>query len=51
MAPVEITEDYCMIPEVDSTARLELIIRSYTRSELEFRPGRNPEPDATKAVQ
>ena len=51
MAPSAITEDYYMILEVDQTATLELINRSYRRLALKIHPDRNPQRDTTEAFQ
>jgi curved DNA-binding protein CbpA len=51
MAPSAITEDYYMILEVDQTAGLELIIKSYRQLALKLHPDRNPSRDATAKFQ
>ncbi|KAF2014245.1 DnaJ-domain-containing protein [Aaosphaeria arxii CBS 175.79] len=51
MAPSAITEDYYQILEVDPTAELALIVRSYKRLALKLHPDRNPKRDATEAFQ
>jgi curved DNA-binding protein CbpA len=51
MAPSAITEDYYMILEVNQTAGLELIIKSYKRLALELHPDRNPSRDTTAEFQ
>jgi curved DNA-binding protein CbpA len=51
MAPSVITEDYYLILEVEQTAELELITRSYKRLALKLHPDRNPRRDATEAFQ
>jgi curved DNA-binding protein CbpA len=51
MAPSAINEDYYMILEVNSTAGLELITKSYRCLALKLHPDRNPKPNATEAFQ
>ncbi|KAI1158610.1 DnaJ domain-containing protein [Nemania serpens] len=51
MAPVQITEDFYMVLEVDQTATIEVIIRSYKRLALKHHPDRNAGRDTTAAFQ
>ncbi|KAI1114009.1 DnaJ domain-containing protein [Nemania sp. NC0429] len=51
MAPAQITEDLYMILEVDQTATVEVIIRSYKRLALKHHPDRNAGRDTTAAFQ
>lgn len=51
MAPSPITEDYYFVLEVEQTAELELIIKSYKRLALKVHPDRNAKHDATAAFQ
>jgi len=51
MAPSVITEDYYMILEVDQTAGVELITKSYRQLARKLHPDRNPNRDATGAFQ
>ncbi|GAB7357156.1 hypothetical protein MBLNU459_g8149t1 [Dothideomycetes sp. NU459] len=51
MAPSSVTEDYYMVLEVEQTATLELIVRSYKRLALKLHPDRNAKHDATEAFQ
>ncbi|TEY68080.1 hypothetical protein BOTCAL_0123g00090 [Botryotinia calthae] len=51
MAPVEITEDYYAVLEIEQTATQDLIIRSYRRLALKLHPDRNDKADATEAFQ
>ena len=51
MAPSAYTEDYYLILELDQTATLELITKSYKRLALKLHPDRNPQRDATEAFQ
>ncbi|KAI1181817.1 hypothetical protein F5B17DRAFT_239641 [Nemania serpens] len=51
MAPAPVTEDFYMILEVDQTATIEAIIRSYKRLALKHHPDRNAGRDTTAAFQ
>ncbi|KAF7889077.1 hypothetical protein EAF00_009377 [Botryotinia globosa] len=51
MAPVQITEDYYAVLEIEQTATQDLIIRSYRRLALKLHPDRNVKADATEAFQ
>lgn len=52
MAPVEVTEDYYAILEVEYTATVEVIIKSYRRLAKTLHPDKNPnKPDATACFQ
>ncbi|KAF7932336.1 hypothetical protein BELL_0568g00100 [Botrytis elliptica] len=51
MAPVQITEDYYAVLEIEQTATQDLIIRSYRRLALKLHPDRNDKADATEAFQ
>ncbi|OBT92755.1 hypothetical protein VE01_09121 [Pseudogymnoascus verrucosus] len=51
MAPALVIEDYYMVLEVEQTASLELVIKSYKRLALKLHPDRNTKHDATKAFQ
>jgi curved DNA-binding protein CbpA len=51
MAPTAVTEDYYMVLEVDQTATLLQITKSYKRLALKLHPDRNAMPDATQAFQ
>ncbi|KAL1600100.1 hypothetical protein SLS59_006174 [Nothophoma quercina] len=51
MAPSAYTEDYYLILELDQTATLDLIAKSYKRLALKLHPDRNPQRDATEAFQ
>ncbi|PVH84043.1 DnaJ-domain-containing protein [Cadophora sp. DSE1049] len=51
MAPVKITDDYYLILEVQQTATLEAITKSYRRLALVLHPDRNPRSNATEAFQ
>ncbi|MCJ1247316.1 hypothetical protein MMC30_004530 [Trapelia coarctata] len=52
MAPVEATEDYYAILEVEKTATVEVIIKSYRRLAKTLHPDKNPtKPDATACFQ
>lgn len=51
MAPSTITEDYYKILEVEQTAGLDLIVRSYRRLALKLHPDRNVERNTTEAFQ
>jgi curved DNA-binding protein CbpA len=48
MAPVPITEDYYMVLEVEQTATLELIKKSYKQLALKLHPDKNTKDDATQ---
>ncbi|KAL8863857.1 MAG: hypothetical protein Q9198_010284, partial [Flavoplaca austrocitrina] len=51
MVPPPITDDYYMVLEVNQTATLEFIIKSYKRLALKLHPDRNTKQDATAAFQ
>lgn len=51
MAPVQITEDFYMVLEVEQTATIEVISRSYKRLALKRHPDRNAGRDTTAAFQ
>ncbi|KAH7379916.1 DnaJ domain-containing protein [Cadophora sp. MPI-SDFR-AT-0126] len=51
MAPVKITDDYYFLLEVQQTATLEVITKSYRRLALVLHPDRNPRSNATEAFQ
>ncbi|TGO29995.1 hypothetical protein BPAE_0009g00930 [Botrytis paeoniae] len=51
MAPVQITEDYYAVLEIEQMATQDLIIRSYRRLALKLHPDRNDKADATEAFQ
>src|SRR3954468_9493803 len=51
MVPVPVTDDYYQILEVEQTAAIELIHRSYKRLALKLHPDRNKEHNATAAFQ
>lgn len=51
MVPPPITDDYYMVLEVNQTATLEFIIKSYKRLALKLHPDRNTKQDATQAFQ
>ncbi|KAF7953181.1 hypothetical protein EAE96_006396 [Botrytis aclada] len=51
MAPVQITEDYYAVLEIQQTATQDLIVRSYRRLALKLHPDRNDKADATEAFQ
>lgn len=51
MAPVQITEDYYAVLEIEQTATQDVIIRSYRRLALKLHPDRNDKADATEAFQ
>lgn len=51
MVPAPITEDYYLVLEVEQTATLELIVRSYRRLALKLHPDRNTKDNATETFQ
>ncbi|KAI4228051.1 MAG: hypothetical protein L6R40_008165 [Gallowayella cf. fulva] len=51
MVAPPITDDYYMVLEVEQTATLELIVKSYKRLALKLHPDRNTKQNATAAFQ
>ena len=51
MVPPPITDDYYMVLEVEQTATLELIVKSYRRLALKLHPDRNSKQNTTEAFQ
>ena len=51
MVPPPITDDYYMVLEVEQTATLELIVKSYRRLALKLHPDRNNKQNTTQAFQ